>query len=246
MTGRWSGWGGVMIGAATLLFAAGAYGQGESGASEENRALWVSAAVALVAFAMAAVLIIRARRPSAHRRGRRLDAPLIIPTARGAGEPRSYEPLRRPEERPEFAPPSAPRPAATPVPPPAPAGRGATVTFAPPPEGTLQLLPGRLEVVEGEDRGQNIRFVRMNGPAEVTFGRSEGPPYRHVQLHSPTVSREHARMCLENRTWTIVNLSQTNPVVVNGEELQASGSGHSLHDGDRVEMGEVVFEFRDH
>ena len=29
---------------------------------------------------------------------------------------------------------------------------------------------------------------------EITFGRVNGPPYRHVQLRSQTVSRQHARM----------------------------------------------------
>ena len=50
----------------------------------------------------------------------------------------------------------------------------------------------------------------------ITFGRLEGPPYRHVQLREPTVSRQHARMILQDSRWHLENQSGTNPVVVNG------------------------------
>ena len=76
---------------------------------------------------------------------------------------------------------------------------GAQVRYWRPADGTLQFLPGRLEVIAGRDAGQEIRFVRTPGPdgTRVTFGRAEGAPYRHVQLREPTVSRAHARMTLE-------------------------------------------------
>ena len=123
---------------------------------------------------------------------------------------------------------------------------GHTIRFYRPPEGTLQLLPGRLEVVGGEDRGQDIRFVRFVGEApRITFGRKEGPPGRHIQLYAPTVSREHAEMRLDGSGWQIANLSQTNPVVVNGDELSHADGARALEDGDRIEMGEVIFQFRE-
>lgn len=115
-----------------------------------------------------------------------------------------------------------------------------------PTEGTLQFLPGRFEIVEGRDLGQEIRFVRAPGATEVevTLGRGDGPQYRHVQLHEPTVSRLHARMTLDGRRWQLTNLSRTNPVVVNGAAMEDEGSSHILSDGDRVELGEVVLRFR--
>jgi len=144
---------------------------------------------------------------------------------------------------------------------------GASIRFWRPADGTLQFLPGRLEVAAGRDAGQEIRFVRTGGPdgTVITFGRAEGPPYRHVQLREPTVSRSHARMALEQTTmpsnanargtnassaarWRLENLSTTNPVVVNGRALDAKGSPLSsviLSDGDRIEMGEVAFVFRE-
>jgi len=144
---------------------------------------------------------------------------------------------------------------------------GASVRFWRPADGTLQFLPGRLEIAAGRDAGQEIRFVRTGGPDGtcITFGRADGPPYRHVQLREPTVSRSHARMVLEptspaqadsSRTnpgvnggrWRLENLSSTNPVVVNGRSLDLDGGTVAsviLSEGDRIEMGEVAFVFRE-
>ena len=120
----------------------------------------------------------------------------------------------------------------------------------PVPAGTVQFLPGRLEVLQGAGvAGQELRFIRPDNPAErpsVTFGRGEGPPYRHVQLRAPTVSRLHARIVLLDRgVWTLENLSTTNPIVLNGAELVCGAPPELLADGDRIEMGEVVFRYRD-
>jgi pSer/pThr/pTyr-binding forkhead associated (FHA) protein len=143
---------------------------------------------------------------------------------------------------------------------------GALVRYWRPADGTLQFLPGRLEVIAGRDAGQEIRFVRTPGPdgTLVTFGRAEGAPYRHVQLREPTVSRAHARMTLDGRShagadsqpgsngastrWRLENLSATNPVVVNGRALGADDGPSAsvvLTEGDRIEMGEVVFRFHE-
>jgi hypothetical protein len=48
--------------------------------------------------------------------------------------------------------------------------------------------------------------------------------------------------------WRLENLSSTNPVVVNGRSLDANGGATAsamLSDGDRIEMGEVAFVFRE-
>lgn len=121
-----------------------------------------------------------------------------------------------------------------------------TLRLERPADGTLQFLPGKLEVVEGRDVGQEIRFVKTAGPEgqTITFGRAEGAQYRHIQLQEHTVSRQHAKMVLDGKTWTLVNMSRTNPVTVNGLPLAAEGAQVVLRDGDRIEMGEVVFRFR--
>ncbi len=87
--------------------------------------------------------------------------------------------------------------------------------------------------------------MRVPGaPAHLTFGRSAGPAHRHVQLNSPTVSRLHAELTFEEGIWTLRNHSSTNPTVLNGRSLGSKVYGVELQDGDRVEMGEVVFLFR--
>jgi hypothetical protein len=131
---------------------------------------------------------------------------------------------------------------------PAPATRAPFPAAEPPMPGTIQFLPGRLEVLAGRGIAeQEVRFVRpprAGQAAEVTFGRGEGPPFSHVQLRAPTVSRLHARLVQQgNGSWALENLSNTNPVVVNGEELPRGAPPRPLHDGDRLEMGEVVFRF---
>jgi hypothetical protein len=127
-----------------------------------------------------------------------------------------------------------------------PATASKVVHTIPPMDGTLQFLPGRLEVIEGAGPGRDIRFVRTWGEIpEITFGRVAGPPYRHIQLRSQTVSRQHARMQFVDGRWKLINLSQTNPVIINGDSLGPAHGHRVLRDGDQIEMGEVVFRFRE-
>jgi hypothetical protein len=116
-----------------------------------------------------------------------------------------------------------------------------------PDDGTLEFLPGRLEVIAGADRGQEIHFVRPREDElpSVTFGRLEGPPHRHVQLLDRTVSRQHARLTYVDAHWHLTNLSRTNPVQLNGNALPNDGPAVSLMTGDKIEMGAVVFVFRE-
>jgi pSer/pThr/pTyr-binding forkhead associated (FHA) protein len=122
---------------------------------------------------------------------------------------------------------------------------GHALRFSVPAEGTMQFLPGRLEIGSGLDAGREIRFVHVPGPngTEITFGRTEGALYRHVQLHEKTVSRQHAVLRWRAGRWFLQNLSQTNPVARNGVTL-APNDAPRLRDGDRIEMGEVMFTFR--
>lgn len=125
---------------------------------------------------------------------------------------------------------------------------GHSLRFHRPPDGgTLALLPGFLEVIGGPDAGHEVRFVRAHDsePADITFGRKEGPPYRHVQLLEPTVSRTHARMSRDGDRWRLTNLSRTNPVVVNGIALDGVSNSQILQDSDVVEMGALVFRFHE-
>ncbi len=122
---------------------------------------------------------------------------------------------------------------------------GHAIRFSVPAEGTLQFLPGRLEIGSGLDAGREIRFVHVPGPngTEVTFGRTDGALYRHIQLRDKTVSRQHALLQWRDGHWYLRNLSLTNPVARNGVVLDTAYA-ECLQDGDRLEMGEVVFTFR--
>ena len=109
---------------------------------------------------------------------------------------------------------------------------------------TVQLLPGRLEVIAGDARHREIRFFRVPGqPAELILGREPGDTAQHVTLASTTVSRRHARFAFLDGRWTVTNLSRTNPIVINGAELPSNDTAYDLRDGDRLELGEVVLRF---
>ena len=124
-------------------------------------------------------------------------------------------------------------------------GFSETVKFRRPGEEPIQILPGRLEVLSGEPKTREIRFVRSPGePAELILGREPGKSPQTVALHSETVSRRHARFAYSNGRWAVANLSRTNPVIVNDERLTDGNIERPLDDGDQVELGEVVLRFR--
>jgi hypothetical protein len=129
-----------------------------------------------------------------------------------------------------------------------PTARGAnseTVRFLRPGEEPIQILPGRLEVLSGEPKHREIRFVRSPGePAELILGREPGRSPQSIALHSDTVSRRHAKFAYSNGRWAVTNLSRTNPVVVNDVRLPDNSIERPLADGDRVELGEVILRFR--
>lgn len=111
---------------------------------------------------------------------------------------------------------------------------------------TVQLLPGSLTVVEGIDRGTEIRFVRHPGAAnpEFTLGRAPNDSISHIQVRGASVSRTHARMRYLGDTWEIANLSATNPARVNGVGLGGPGEAQRLNTGDIIELGEVVLRYQ--
>jgi hypothetical protein len=114
-------------------------------------------------------------------------------------------------------------------------------------EGVVQLLPGRLETLQGDDLDPEIRFfcVSTTQVPEITFGREPGPEYTHVRLASSRVNRIHARMRYQNRQWVIQNLSRVSPVLVNGTAISVSEQGVPLAQGDTIQIGDSVFRFHE-
>ncbi|MGI8510188.1 MAG: FHA domain-containing protein [Gemmatimonadaceae bacterium] len=162
------------------------------------------------------------------------DGPVGAPATRWAPMPESWSRPAVAEDDPEFDEDDGEHPG------------GATVVFRRPPDEATQLLPGRLKVIAGENGREDIRLVGVIGEQrpQIVLGREQGPPQKVITLHSPTVSRRHAQMELVDGRWRIVNLSRTNPVMVNDEILSAGrGAVKMLSDGDRIELGEVVLRF---
>jgi hypothetical protein len=122
-----------------------------------------------------------------------------------------------------------------------------TVRFVRSVDEPVQLLPGRLEVLAGDARHHEIRFIRIPGePIQLILGREAGPSPQYVALDSSTVSRRHAHFAYIGGQWVVKNLSKTNPLVVNDDELTDGHRERPLADGDRLELGEVVLRFHAH
>lgn len=109
---------------------------------------------------------------------------------------------------------------------------------------TVQLLPGRLEPVDGAVIQQEIRFLR--GPSReqtVTLGWDMGEPPEHITLNHSSVAPEHARMTYRDGAWWIESLSRHDPVVVNRRAVPFGEEPLSLAAGDEIRIGAVLFTF---
>lgn len=223
--------------------------------------------VAVLVLAIAAAAVVSIMRWRAGRRTGYAPIPLVFPMNSGiAWETTMSAPqMQTPELDPvsRFAPthvaPAVAPPAAPPARPvgersvniPTPfdgdgqvAATSETVRFVRPADEVVQLLPGHLEVLSGDTQQQEIRFVRVAGQQpHLILGRNPGRSPQHVSLNSSTVSRQHARLAYSGGKWAVANLSQTNPVVVNDQELTNLDGERQLADGDRIELGEVVLRF---
>jgi hypothetical protein len=75
-------------------------------------------------------------------------------------------------------------------------------------------------------------------PRGATIGRSRDCD---IVLEDSSVSRRHAELRPDGRTWTIEDLDSTNGVRVNGFGVDGA---HELRSGDRIEIGstEILFE----
>jgi hypothetical protein len=147
---------------------------------------------------------------------------------------------------------NVPSRSASPPPPPVPEGPvpaawtgGDVVRAGQPPEGVLDVLPGRFLVDEG-DRQIELRIFRTapGERVETTIGRDSGPPYRHIQLLPASVSGKHAKLVFDKGSYSIINYARTNPTRINGEEMEENAS-RRLVDGDRIEIGDVVMTYRE-
>jgi hypothetical protein len=119
-----------------------------------------------------------------------------------------------------------------------------TLKFAEPPPGTLKLLPGKLELISGDESIKEIRFYKLPNVKEavLTFGRGSGNLYTHIQLKPMTVSLNQSKIVFKDGKHILYNYSKTNPTIVDGKPV-LEGQCIELNTGSKIEMGEVVFEF---
>jgi len=72
---------------------------------------------------------------------------------------------------------------------------------------------------------------------ETVIGRVRGD----IILEDASVSKEHAKVIFLGNKFAVENLSQTNPVVLNGEKIQAQ---KELKSGDEIIIGLIKLQFR--
>lgn len=123
-----------------------------------------------------------------------------------------------------------------------------TVKMHVPPDNTLKFL-GSLEVVAGLDDIDRIPLHRPPGQngqqAEITIGRTSGPPYEHIELKPRTVSSKQAKL-VHDGDCKVINYAskESNPTLVNGEPMDLNESA-DIEDGDVLTMGEVKLRYSD-
>jgi len=123
-----------------------------------------------------------------------------------------------------------------------------TLKFKAPPK-TMKFIPGRLVVAAGPDQGKEFRIAGHPTPEGnvVTIGRAEVEGERafaHIQLGDTyrTVSRMQAEIIQQDDTILLRNKSDTNPTMVNGEQVEAETTVE-LEDGDMIRMGEMMLRY---
>lgn len=113
---------------------------------------------------------------------------------------------------------------------------------------TVKLIPGRLEIITGADKGKTV-LIAGYPTAEgivVTIGREviEGDRKNsHIQLLEKTVSRKQAELILSNSTLMVKNLSNTNNTQIDGRLLDINETSE-VKPGSVIKTGEVEFMYK--
>ena len=89
---------------------------------------------------------------------------------------------------------------------------------------TMKFIPGKLEIISGEDKGKVIKIAGYptKDGSIITIGREKvnGPrAFAHIELKERTISRKQAEIISRDGKIYLKNLSETNYSKVNGEEV---------------------------
>jgi pSer/pThr/pTyr-binding forkhead associated (FHA) protein len=98
---------------------------------------------------------------------------------------------------------------------------------------SMGSLPPKLIVASGEATSKEYPLIEF----PKLIGRS---PNAEIQIPSPTVSREHAKVLKEMGKIVIKDLGSTNGVFVNNFKIER----WILADGDSIRIGNTIFLFR--
>jgi hypothetical protein len=90
----------------------------------------------------------------------------------------------------------------------------------------------QLFILEGKNRGRQLSFEQSG----IVLGRGPGC---HVLLEDPGVSRQHARICLEDGAYLLEDAGSATGTKLNGVNVRKS----KLRDGDAIGVGMAVLRF---
>jgi hypothetical protein len=120
-----------------------------------------------------------------------------------------------------------------------------------PDDPTLVFIPGKLKILNGEDKGRELVLAGIPTPEGgiLTIGKREETGVKkfcHIQLMEKTVSREQAEIIYHKRDnkLFVKNLSKVNYTRLNGEEIYVD-EAKQIKPGDKLTMGELEFEYID-
>lgn len=102
------------------------------------------------------------------------------------------------------------------------------------PEAAAQPQPVTCLLV---DRETGRTYLATAPATPIGRGRTEGG----IVLHDPNVSRRHAELTFDGRSWHITDLDSTNGTLVNNVDVDTC----ILQDGDLITMGLMNLEFRE-
>lgn len=120
-----------------------------------------------------------------------------------------------------------------------------------PEDPTLVFIPGKLKILNGEDKGRELVLAGIPTPegGVLTIGKREETGIKklcHIQLMEKTVSREQAEIIYHkgDKKVFVKNLSKVNYTKLNGEEVYVD-EAKQIKPGDKLTMGELEFEYID-
>ena len=121
-----------------------------------------------------------------------------------------------------------------------------TVKINVPKDHTIKVLDEYFEVLEGLSEVSKIYLYQQPRQmrSEYTFGRNSGTEYYHIQLKSPAVSRNQAKLIMMKDRCVLINYAQkiSNPTRVNDVEMDENESVE-LNINDVITMGDVKLRF---